>query len=299
MRRHAGGDQVLGIARIYRRMFSVLALGVELVNLVGVDRKVALITNKYPTLVLLLSGSSLSASVILLQIFFPITLPLSEFWSLCFITFSRYVAFAFPLIHSMFHYRDMHFLWSKIGEITSFAFRELGYFVTFGYFWKRFLPAAAVCIVMTAMCTAIRMGFYSLRWSKGAQCCAILQQILILYIVLHTIFIVHMNSFFIRLLIKYIKVDYSNRASYFVFDHTERPLLKQLHLYKEIHYKLWEMTTAVNAFFGLTPLLLCGHSFVDIAYSAYYLYLNTARRDPVASLSTYKEIGDILLLDKF
>lgn len=275
---------ILRLAAAYRRVFSGLILNIELVNLVEVDKTVPLTTKIYPVILLLLFATMVAITGINLQIFLPNTLPLSEFLTMCFLFSSKFVAVAIPLIQSMFNYREIHFFWCKIYETTRFAFDELGYEISFRYFWKRFLTSTVVCVVTSAIHATIRFWFHSWKSATGTQFCAFLQQSIILYIVVHALFIVNLNSFFIRLLIKYIDLDYRNRVSNLDTGREERPLLAQLKLYKQFHYKLWEMTIAVNNFFGITLLVLSYHSFVDITNAAYYIFLYISRRDPALIL---------------
>lgn len=277
---------ILRFASIYRRTFSVLILCVGLENLIEVNKKVALPIKKYPAFLILLLATTATTTGLVIQSHFPHQLPPTESVAYCFSIFSHWITFAFPLIQSIFNYREIHLFWCKLHEITCFAFTELGYEISFGYFWKRFFTGTVVCILVNAFNAAIRFWFYSLKTSFVTQCCGVLQREVITYIVVHALFIVNLNSFFNRLLIKYIDLDYRNRASNLVFDHVERSLLCQLRLFKQFHYKLWEMTTAVNGFFGLTLLMLSYHSFVDIAYAAYYIFLYIARRDPVTVLTS-------------
>lgn len=275
---------ILRLASIYRRIFSVLILGVELVNLAEVNKKVALTTKKCSVFLLLLLATALASATIVFQMFHSFKLPLTESMSFFFIVSSNYFTFVFPLIQAMFNYRDIYNFWCKIYETTCFALSELGYEIGFGYFWKRFFQGTAICVVINVTYAIVRIWLYSLKFSYGTQCCLLLQQGFVVFIVVHALFVVNLNSFFIRLLIKYINLDYRYRASNLVFDHVERSLLNQLRLYKQFHYKLWEMTTAVNMFFGLTLLVLSYHSFVDIAYAAYYIFLYISRRDPAIIL---------------
>lgn len=274
--------QILQVAKIYRRIFSVLIVNVGLENIIEENNSAEV--KKCPTILALVFATGLATTTVLLQSIFSNGLPLSEFLALCFIVLSHYCTFAFPLINSMFNYRKIHLFWSKVCEITRFAYEELGYEICFEYFWKRFLTDGAITCGTFALYALIRFSIYSPRIVYGTQCGVIVLQEIVAYIVLHALFVVNLNSFFIRLLIKYIKMDYRNRASNLIFDHVQRSLLHQLRLYKQFHYKLWEMTTAVNAFFGLTLLVLSYHAFLDIAYSAYYVFLYVSRREPVVIL---------------
>lgn len=284
MTRNHDCHHILRLAAIYRRIFSVLIVDVELVNLAEVNKKVVLTTKKCCVFLLLLLASALASAAIVFQTIHSLKLPLTEYMALYFIVISNYFAFAFPLIQAMFNYREIYNFWCKIYETTCFALSELGYEIGFGYFWKRFLHSTAICIVINVTYALVRIWLWSLKFSFGTQCCLLLQQGLVVFIVVHALFVVNLNSFFVRLLIKYVNLDYRYRASNLVFDHVERSLLNQLRLYKQFHYKLWEMTTAVNMFFGLTLLVLSYHSFVHIAYAAYYIFLYISRRDPAIIL---------------
>lgn len=270
---------ILRLASTYRRMFSGLILNIELVNLVEVDK--TLTTKMYPVILLLLFATTVAITGINLQIFLPNTLPFSEFLTMCFLFLSKYIAVAIPLIQSMLDYRQIHFFWCKVYETTCFAFGELGQEISFRYFWKRFFTSTAVCVGTSAFQALLWFWFHPLKSASGTQFCAFLQQFIILYIVVHALFIVSLNSFFIRLLIKYIDSDYRNKVS---SPGSERSLLSQLKSYKKFHYKLWEMTIAVNKFFGITLLVLSYHSFIDITYAAYYIFLYISRRDPALIL---------------
>lgn len=266
------------LASTYRRMFSGLILNIDFVHLVEFNKTVALTTKIYPVILLLLFATMVAATGINLQIVLPNTLPLSEFFTMCFLFSSKYIAVAIPMIQSMFYYREIHYFWCKIYETTRFASAEFGYEISFRLFWKRFFTSTAVLVVTSAFQAILRFWFHS-KTATGTQFCVFLQQLIILYIVVHSLFIVTLNNFFIRLLVKYIDLDYRNRVSSIGSRCADRPLITQLKLYKQFHYKLWEMTIAVNKFFGITLLVLSYHSFVDITYAAYYIFLYISRRE--------------------
>lgn len=270
----------------YRRMFAVLTFNVNLDNItaVNVDQNVEVITTKCPSILLLLLATAIATMSIVQTSMCLNAIAITEVLVLYSTILSHYVTFAFPLIHSMFNYRQMHFFWCKVWETTFFAFTELGYDISFEYFWKRFLADATISIVSFTLYGALRVWLFVTRIPFGIQLGITILLEIVIYITVHALFIINLNSFFSRLLIKYVDLEYRNRASHLVFDNLDHSLLHQLRLYKRFHYKLWEMTTAVNAFFGLTLLVLSYHAFVDVAYAAYYVFYYISIREPADAL---------------
>lgn len=276
--------QVLRLVRIYRRVFSVLTANVGIENIVKVNVDAEVVVWKIPGILVLLFTTAVTIFTLILQIYCQNTLPYSENLTLSFTVLSYYFTFAFPLISSMFNYRKIYLFWSKLYETTCFALSELGYDISFEYFWKCFWKDAVISSMTFIVCGSFRLYFYSPRTAYERQICAAFLYEIIVYIVIHALFIINLNSFFHRLLIKYINLDYRNRASNLMFDHVECSLLQQLRVYKQFHYKLWEMTSAVNAFFGSTLMVLCCHAFIDVAHSAYYLFLYISARGATDTL---------------
>lgn len=259
---------ILQLATIYRRIFSVLVVNVDLDNIDKVNKEEGVNIKRIPTLLALLVVTVVAVLSLFLQLYLQNTLPLTENLALYSMVWSHHPTSAFPLIHSLFNYRQIHVFWCKVYETTCFAISELVHDVSLRYFWKRFFIDTAISVgtfILYGMC---QLWIYSRRTSYERQLCTVLLQEIIIYIIVHALFIVNLSSFFNRLLIKYVNLDYRNRASSLTVENVEMSLLHQLRLYKQFHYKLWEMTTAVNAFFGLTLLVMSYHAFVDIAYSA-------------------------------
>lgn len=267
---------ILRLATVYRRFFSVLIFNVELENITEVNINAKVITRKWPGIFVLLVVTAVAALATVIQIIFPNSLSFTEHVTLSLVALSHYVTFVFPLIYSMFNYRKIHYFWCKVYETACFAFSELGFEISFQWFWKRFFVDTVICAVTLILHGSCRIWFHSPRTHYARQYCTTFLQETIIYIIVHALFMVNLNSFFIRLLIKYIDLDHQNRTSNLIFDHGERSLLHQLRLYKQFHYKLWEMTTAVNGFFGLTLLILSYHAFVDVSYAAYYVFFCVA-----------------------
>lgn len=275
---------ILRLARIYRRIFSVLICSIGLADIKEGNKNNDLIARKCPVILFVLFASAIAAMVLVFQSNLTSAYSLTENVALFVLVFSHFVTFIFPLIQSMFNYRKIYFFWCKIYETSCFALNELGYEISFGYFWKRFFTDTAISVGIFTSYGLVAVIFPATKMPVASQFCVIVLQEIIIYVVVHALFIVNLNSFFIRLLIKYIGIDYRSRTSNLIFDHRERSLLYQLRLYKKFHYKLWEMTTAVNGFFGLTLLLMSYHAFIDIAYAAYHIFLYMARHDPASIL---------------
>lgn len=284
---------ILRLANVYRRFFSVLIFNVGLENITAVTRSAEVITNKWPAILVLLFVTAVAAFAIIFQVFFRNLLPRFENVTLYCIVLSHYVTFIFPLIHSMFHYRKIYFFWCKIHEVTFFAFNELGFEISLQYFWKQFSADITIVTASYILLGTLRLWSHTPKTHFGRKCCAVFLQQIIVYIVAHALFVVHLNNFYIRLLIKCINLDYRRRASNLIYDRGDRSLLHQLRLYRQFHFKLWEITTAVNGFFGLTLLVLSYHVFIDVAYCAYYIFLYVSlQRSAVEMMSNiFIEIG--------
>lgn len=281
---------ILRLAAIYRQFFSVLILSVQLENITKVNKNVKVVTNKWPAFLVLLVVTAAAALAIYFQHSFANELPFTQNAALFLVTLSHYMAFAFPLIHSMLNYRKIHCFWCKIYEMTCFASRKLGYELCFEYFWKRFLTDATICLVTLLLHASVRLFTRSSKTHFGRHCCTIFMQEILIFVTIHALFVVNLSSFFIRLLIKNIHLEYRNRSANLVSDHGEHSILRHLHLYKQFHYMLWEMTTAVNGFFGLTVLVLTYHAFIDVAYSAYHIFFYIVLGQSALQLSSNKLI---------
>lgn len=276
--------QILRLASIYHRTFSILIFNVGLENIVTANKNKKLSTKKWPGLLVLLFATMIATMSGISIYLLCKALPFTEQLALYFAILSHFVSFIFPMMQSMYNYQKIHFFWCKLWETTCFAISELDCDISFGYFWKCFLTDTAVCIGCFALYGVLRTWLYVTRIAFVTQLGITIQLEVIVYIVVHVLFIVHLNRFYIRLLVKRIKLQLRIRASNVVCDDGECLLRHQLRLYKQFHYKLWEMTTAVNGFLGPTLLILSYHAFVDVTYSAYYTFYYIALRESVTEL---------------
>lgn len=290
MQRNQKYDHILHLATIYRRIFSVLISDVGLENICEVNIDATVTTAKWLGISVLLFVTTVTVLTTFFQFCFANQLQFSQNVTLYLVTLSHYITIAIPLIHSMFNFRKIHFFWRKIYETAHLAYNELGHEISFRFFWKKFLLDASICIVTLIMHGSLRIILHSSATHFGRQACNTLLQEIIIYVVVHALFVVNLSSFFIRLLIKYIDSDHRSRLLNSVFDHDDS-LLHQLRLYKQFHYKLWEMTAAINGFFGPTLLVLSCHAFVEVTYSAYGIFFHLALGKSARQLiSIYRNI---------
>lgn len=276
--------EIQQLASTYHRMFAILICNIDLRKINDVNSQESLRPRFCSIIWFLLFATAAFVTTITLQLISAASLPTAaNNVGIYFPNTSRYIAIAFVLVQSLFTYRKIHVFWCKAYETADFAFRKLGFVISFQHFWKRFITDATIIIVTHIVYFGLRLFFYLRTAIDIKQSCTIILQIFIVYIVLHALFIVNLNSFFIRLLIQYIDLDYRNRTSNLVFDHAEQSHLHRLRLYKQFHYKLWEITTSVSSVFGLSVLILSLHAFFDVVYPIYVICLNVSRR-PTAFL---------------
>lgn len=288
--------QILRLASIYRRTFSVLILNVGLENIVTTNRNKKLSTKQWPGFLILLFATLIAIMSGISVYLFCKALPFTEQSVLYSVVLSHFVSFVFPMIQSMYNYRKIHFFWCKLWETTCFAISELDCDISFRYFWKCFLIDTAISIGFFALYGILRTWLYVTRIPFGIQFGITIQMGIVVYIVVHVLFIVHLNRFYIRLLIKRIKLHLRIRATNVICDDSERLLLLQLRLFKQFHYKLWEMTTAVNGFLGSTLLILSYHALIEVAYSAYYTFYYIVLRESVTELLSNFRFARISIL---
>lgn len=256
----------------------------EIVHTIGLTgANTELITKKCP-LVFLSLFVLITGIMGITQELFLCGLRLSENIVMCIAISYHYATIMVTLVHSMYNYREIHIIWCIIYEMHRFALKELSHKICFRPFWKRYLANCAIILIVFSLCGALRFSYLSPRIVLRSQIAVVSLQSVVLYIKLHALFIVHLFNYFVKLFIKYICVDHRQRMHNSTGDHIVPPIIFQLRLYQQFHYKLWRMVEAINRFFSFTILILSYHAFADIAYSSYYIFLYIVRDDAPALL---------------
>lgn len=278
---------MLQLAANYRRMFPIFICNVELKNIDETGSKIKFA--KWPGIVAILVATSILSTILF---HLSVVMKMSSFTDgavLYSSLGSHYFTFTFPVIYSMLKYREIHVFWCKIYEIVDFVFTDLGYEISLRRFWKCFFMDSALIVSTNCLYGVCRLWWKVNELPNGLKIGIVILIYTVMYALIHALFVVNLNHFFIRLLAKYINVDYRNRASNLVFDYNDRSLLHQLHLYKRFHYKLWELAKAVNSFLGISVLILNYHAFIDVAFAAYLIFYNISIGQPaIVSISIAK-----------
>lgn len=277
---HNTNPRIQKLVKIYQRFFCTFSLNFEGPDSAGMRKVNVLGSKKYPFILLLVFVCVTSVLVISQQLLFK-TIPLIQLdVAFCFMVSCLFLTITFPMVQSIFHYREIHIVWCKVDETACIALKELKFQICFDYcFWKRFLIDCATSVTVFGINVAMGFVFMSTRFGIESHVGMMILQAVVLYMRIHALFIVNLYNFLFHLLIEFVDSEYRNRMSNLVFDHAERSLSCQLKSYKHIHYKLWEIATAINNFSGGTLLAICYHTLAETAYSSYYIFYHVAIKE--------------------
>lgn len=264
----------------YQRLFPILSLNFEVKNSTGSRKDNAIATKKCPLILLMLFVCVSTVFVISQQLQVKCISRSELNAAFCFMVLCVFVTIAVPVVHSAFHFHEIHVIWCKVDETAGLALNELNFEMFFGHFWKRFLVDCGISLTVFGMNAMLRFIYLYIKHKlNSCHFGLLLLHATVIYMRIHALFIIHLYSFLIRLLIKYIDGDYHNRASNVIFDCMQRSLSCQLRSYKQIHFKLYEIARAIDNFFGLTLLAICYYTFAEVAYSWYYIFYHLATAD--------------------
>lgn len=265
---------------IYQRFFSTLSLNFEDPNSSGTKKFNVLATKKYPFILLLVFVFVTSVLVISQQLLFKSSSLIQIDVAICFMVLCQFLTITFPMVQSIFHYREIHVVWCKVEETACLALKELKFEICSGHrFWKRFLIDCATSLTVFGINVAMGFVFMSTRFGVESHIGMMILQGVVLYMRIHALFIVNLYNFLFHLLIEFVDSDYRKRTSNLVFHHVDRSLSCQLRSYKYFHFKLWEIATAINNFSGVTLLAICYYTLAETAYSSYYIFYHVAIKE--------------------
>lgn len=163
--------------------------------------------------------------------------------------------------------------------MTRYALNELGHKICFRHFWKQYLTNCAIALIAFGLNSWMRFFYFSPRVKLRTQISIVLLQSVVVYIVLHVLFVIQLFNYFMQLHIKYIHSDYRHRMHDSMVHHSSTPIITQLRLYQNFHFKLWQMVDSINRLFSFTILILSYHAFATIGFSSYFVFLYTVRDD--------------------
>lgn len=278
-------QRIQKLVKIYQRFFSILSLNFEDPKAIGKREVDVLASKKYPFISFLVFVFMTSVLVISQQLLFKTSSLIQLDVAFCSMVSCLFLTITFPMVQSIFHYREIHIVWCKVDETACLALKELQFEICFNYcFWKRFLIDCATSLTVFGINVAVGFAFMSTRVGVQSQVGMMILQAVVLYMRLHALFIVNLYNFLFHLLIEFVDSDYRNRTTNLVFDPVERSLCCQLKSYKHFHYKLWEIAAAINKFSGDTLLAICYYTLAETAYSSYYIFYHVAIKEKTVVL---------------
>lgn len=276
--------------RIYQFVFPIFChSNLTVRNAVAKPNERRIISNSNKLVILLTMSTFLACTfAIFREMGSSNELPYWENNLMCFMIICRFSTGFSSLFQSSFHYKHLPLVWKQYREINKLSMEKLGHKICFRkFFWDFSIDLIFGFIIFITYLT-LRLMYMSTGLSSVSQYAIVTLHCVSLYTSVHVLFILNLFRYFTKLLIKFIGMAYRIKVHHMQFAQTDNSVFDNLRYFKEFHYKLYEVGYAINHFFGIILMALSCQTFIDIAFTAYYLFLYFVRKE-----------ADLLLISKY
>lgn len=105
-------------------------------------------------------------------------------------------------------------------------------------------------------------------------------QLLVIQIILYVVFYIDLLSFHLSELNAVIERDMAEVKTAIKRSGSSILTRNKVKCYKNVHFRLWKMSQNINTFFGWILIMVLLHCFVDLVYSAFWLFQEFKTQSP-------------------
>lgn len=175
------------------------------------------------------------------------------------------------LLQSLFYYKHLQKLWIRLRIIDDFVRKRLNYQMDYRDFFQSFNVTASICTLLAVSNCILRLVFDRQWTSIPAQIAMDFYLTTHFYAKLHVIFVVELFHHILKKFNKYVNLAYHSNSSHLIFS-DRNATLTNLKIFKEMHTNVWYARREIDAFFGLSLLLIICQTFFSASYTVYTMY---------------------------
>lgn len=222
----------------------------------------------------------------------------SESIGIVFLVVSECVTVMTIIIQLIIYRHEQHQFIAIVNELIEFTLDKLRHRMCFRKFWIEFSVIVLSVVTFHIVCWVIFVICYANDPGKSSTIVLITLfylRTLIILLSSFAFFFVKMHSFLIDLLLDYIKFNHHQRQSHIQFEHTRRPIIVELNIFKRFHLMCWSLAKIINRIFGFSFLLQSIQMFIDVAYSCCYMFVYATK--PAIGFSVMRKQNEREIFD--